>query len=432
MITLRYSLRRCWLPPGFTSSTRAARLHRQTARFFVALGLLYWIKARSSHKRLLILFFSGMCVGYGVTCHYNAIMAPVILVGLEGAISHREKRSIEGLLPAATLGIGMMAPILAFELSGQLIKLAAGSPEGLHTYFEQYAVRDTDRMANDIKFYPYAAVIVTSKLLFTEGALVLFAATLGMSLLLATEYRNTEVLALCATAAGPIVFWSLFSVDTDVRFRVMPIAFPSLAVVTGYGVSRILTVITSRFRLPFSATTVAVVVLRLITGTNRSWPLIHTKAGYREAIDQLVARVEQHGGTIGFRPGSTWPTWNFYLSCHYDRASDDLRARILPYTQQDEFVLKGDYDPLDFRRYFRAIHLNDGELINYLESRGGASEPVITLDNPFTRINPYYLDTNGLQNARTLARIRGDYPEAHQIRIYDVRNEGPQIAEVIR
>ena len=100
--------------------------------------------------------------------------------------------------------------------------------------------------------------------------------------------------------------------------------------------------------------------------------------------------------------------------------------------QQDEFVLKGDYDPLDFRRYFRAIHLNDRELLDYLESRGSASEPVIALDNPFTRISPYYLDTNGLHNARTLARIHGDYPEAHQIRIYDVRNEGPQIAEVIR
>ncbi len=416
---------------GFHIYYSRSAMAQADSTFFAALGILLWVAPDPSH-RARSLWLAGVSLGLSVTCHYNAIILPATILGFEIIRSFRHQTVTRGTQYVLALLLGSITPVCTFEIVSLVCKLAAGSPEGLHTYFEQFSVRDTGRMASDIAFYPLASIFVARKFLFTEGIVVLLATGVGIVHLMTTRFRRIEIWMLLAVAIGPIAVWSLFAVGKMVMFRVMPIAFPALAIVAGYAISQAIAFASRNTHQRASVALAVTIGFLLLTGGWRSAPLVQASSGYREATSQLLDWVERHGGTIGFRPGSVWPVWNFYLSQQYDHSSDRMRQHIRPYLQQDEYELKGDFDPLDFRRYYRAVHLDDIELSRALVGRARSSDPIVVVDNTFTRLDPRYFGAMGYRVARNLEHIRRDYPTAYDIRIHDVRRESPAIAEAVR
>lgn len=389
--------------------------------FFITLGTWLWLQARLK-GRTDYLAWGGLAVGYAFTCHYNVALVPVLLIAAEVAVQ------AEATVPWRRFGrqfglfcLAMALPLLVFELSGRAVRLAGLAPTEFHTYFEQFFVRRTDQSVAALQLSPWATSIIADRFITTEGVLCAALLPFGLWALLSGSRQRGLRWAVVALGLVPLTFWLGITKGVDIRYRVFLVAFPFLAVTAGCGYTWLSATI-SRWRLA-PVVLSSLVVIGVADGLRRVQPFWEVRSGYKEAVGRLIAHVDEHGGEVGFCPGSAWPVWNFYLSSAYEKTSPETRSRIAFYAQKDDHQLVGDYEPIDRLRYLRALR-RDTSLLGYFEAIRSSSRPVVRIVNRVDVLPDSYLEGGGPSYDRSFRTIRSRYPQASSIRIFDLRRAG--------
>ena len=403
--------------------------------FFVALGTWLWYRAYTQGPGLSWgLFLAGLSIGFAFTCHYNTALIPLILVAVEVLVCLVRGLGLSRLVKRlGLLGSGLLVPLLAFEIPGRVAKALGSAPDGFLTYTEQFFHRNTHQAVENMRLTLKPMAVVLAGWLDTEGALVLLAALLGIALSLRRlRHRPVEYALVLGLAVLPALPWLVMAKGVDLRFRLFPVMFPGLSILSGVGFVCLLEClgrIKAIRRVPSGVLVAALCGVLIGMGALRARPVLAARSTYREAADRLLRYAADHGGTVGFRPRSVWPIWNFYLSARYDDVPEDLRSRIRLYAQKDDFVPAGDFEPLDFWRYFRGVRIHQPELLTYLEGIRESAEPVVRVPNPMAMSTQTCFEMAGISIDRALEAVFTRYPQSVDIEIYDLRNR-PRVSEI--
>lgn len=394
--------------------------------FFVVLGVWLWARSRQE-ERLKPIVLAGAALGFAVTCHYNTAFVPFCIVALDLISRGLQFRRISVLLPrAAAWGTGIAAAPLLFEGPGQLAKGLALVPEDFLTYVEQYTNRNTGGMASSLRWTTEGFPYVLDHFLATEGIAVILVGMIGLAVVsLRLRRQPIETVLLLVLGVLPALGWLFAMKEVDVRFRTFPVTFPFLALIGGAGCAWLVDQ-AGRLSIRRSVLTTALVFFLCINGAIRAYPIVTLESGYREATNELLDYVANEGGTIGFRPGSSWPIYYFYLSSAYDRLHVDVRSRIDFYRQKDQILPAGDFEPVDMWRYWRGFRMRGGQhLVSHLEQLRTSGTPIVRVPNPITDMPRHFREAMGDSARNCFDRIL-EIPESNTIQFYDLRSQTGQ------
>lgn len=400
--------------------------------FFVTLGVWLWVRSFELDS-IKSVAAAGAALGFAVTCHYNTALVPACVVTIDLArrlIARDAFIDLGRRCVAWTAGV-LAAPLL-FEVPARIAKGSGLVPSDFLTYVEQYTNRDTGGMVSSIRWTLDAFPHVTDHFLSTEGLPVILVGLFGL-LVLTTQLpaRPLRGALLISLGVLPALGWLFAMKEVDVRFRTFPVAFPFLAMIGGIGLSQAIE-LAKRASIPAKGLTIALVILICSNGIIRAQPIVHMKSGYREATHDLLQYAQHEGGTIGFRPGSSWPIYYFYLSAAYDDLDQDLQSRIDFYRQKDQVVPAGDFEPADMWRYWRGYRMTGGDrLIEHLERLRTERSPIVGVPNPLAEMPSQFREAFGDSAQNCYARILAT-PGTNAIWFYDLRNDFEKPALAVR
>lgn len=340
---------------------------------FTTLGLYLWYGfSLKKIQQWGYLFGAGAAIGIGFTCHFNLFTLPPLIVAYEILWQQRTNVAMrDGFRRLATLGAGMAAPLLAFELPVRLLRAMNVLPDGHQTYYEQFAYRGT--LTSKLHFNLDGVEALAEKLWLAEGPLVVLGLLAGTWMAI-RGFRQLELTMAVALFLIPALPWTTLSVGLPPLYRTFAIQVIPCAILAAYGLDWIATRIRSNLSDRFRPAVLPITVIALlaIAGTQVG-PLMAISSGYRAATDQWIDYAKNHGGTISIQPGSSWPIWYFYLSSRYDELPSDVKNQIQFYPGGSDLMPPpGDYDVLDGKRMRRVAIGENRALESYLSRLQGA------------------------------------------------------------
>ncbi len=382
--------------------------------FFAVLAIYIWyIQYRSSVPKNRHLFAAGLSLGYAFTCHFNLFIFPPLLL-LCDVLAVRRRYVIQ-LKRLSILAMGLVLPLLLFELPARLLRLLDRLPSGQLTYFEQYSYRS--QLSRHLRFSLEGAYAFLEKLYLSEGLLLIAAITFAL-ILGAYRFRHSfEHRFIISLLLVPALPWCILSCGLPPLYRTFAVTSPALSILAAVGLLRIVTHterLPGMYRLVFPLTCVFV----LSNGLYNLKELLPLKSTYREATHAWLNYIEKNGGRISFLPGSVWPIWYFYLSTLAEDA--DEVVDFYP-GEEDGMPPEGDFDALDIKRYQRALKIRP-DLLAYLNRTRASYRPVVRIFNPISEKQFAFSEVGGKQ-AKKFRDDLNQISASKTIEIYDLRSE---------
>lgn len=385
------------------------------AVFFIALGVYLWF-ASTQHidrKRLLL---SGLSIGYGFSCHFNLFTIPLAVVGLEALHQHQSGTSLpDRIRQFGRLGLGMAAPLVAFELPARILAMLGKLPEGQLSYYEQYFYRG--QLAEYLHFSLEGGIALCEKLWMAEGPIVVLGLVVGIGAAV-RSVRNLKQATLLALFLVPALPWAILSVGLPPLYRTFAVLSIPVSLLAGVGLVQLIDhLFGSSIRLrALQATGVSV----LVVGVALVAELLPLRSTYREATETWMEYAEEHGGEIDILPGSSFPIWYFYLSTQYDKVPSSLRSSIAFYPgKKDLMPPAGAYDVIDEKRYMNAIRTDRPELTAYLDGLTSV-EPAVSFSNPVAHLPARFREVGGEKIGEESEKLRRKAASAY-ITVVDLR-----------
>jgi len=259
-----------------------------SAAFFILCGIYFYLKSVDSEKTVFMVF-SGLCLGYAVTCHPSQLwVAAIFLIDL--LFFRKIKRLI-------VLASSFMVPVLIFQIFSLFIisaaRAAAWKDPGqinvlIQPYFSQFFIQA--KSAGGARFNFSEALFYVRLLLKSEGALILLFYVLGLSgaaLMFIKKQLSYKKALVTFLGLFLIVLWTLYN-NRSAR-TLLPV-LPFILITVAAGLSKI-----NRY--------LAIFIIASLLWINSG--AIASCIKTRSAYPQAVAFIKQSGSPRHFTDTTT-------------------------------------------------------------------------------------------------------------------------------